>query len=141
MKMTLMFAIFLSSTCIGQMQNMGVDASKAMKNVSKVAVYFNVGAVAGVRYLPDSERAKKQISEKLTKQKLQLVASSVDADLILVVTEYNTENDCLADEIKVFKGGRSLLPDDSPIWSTNDSCGVSWPLNRAMDKFGKALKR
>jgi hypothetical protein len=48
---------------------------------------------------------------------------------------------CLADEMRVFKGGKEPSLEDAPIWSANESCGFSWPLNRAMDKFRKAIRK
>lgn len=149
--------VALAGACFAQMRNMAVDESAAMKNVHKVAIFINLGPAAAARYRPDFERAKKQIEKKLEKQKLRLVADPADADLVLVVTEYNTSTGaiahgngttaiatdliCLADEIKVYKGGKTPAAEDAPVWSASDSCGFSWPLNRLMDKFGKAINK
>jgi hypothetical protein len=165
MKLLLAVVILMSSFCFSQMQNMAEDHSGDMKNARKVAVFINLGPTSPAQYQPDFDRAKKQIGEKLKRQKLQLVAAPKDADLILVVNEYNAsagavasshtygsrygsttttaayDRVCLGDEIKVFKGGKTPLPDDAPIWSANDSCGISWPLNRVMDKFRNAIKK
>jgi hypothetical protein len=144
-----------------QMRNMAVDDSGAMKNVHRVAVFINLGTTSPAPYQPNFERAKKQIGDKLKKFDLELVADAASADLVLVATEYNvntgatasaystgatttavaTDRICLADEIKVFKGGKTPSTDDAPIWSANESCGFSWPLNRAMDKFRKAIRK
>jgi hypothetical protein len=47
----------------------------------------------------------------------------------------------LGGEIKVFKGGKAPSETDAAIWSTTEACGFSWPLNRAMDKLAKAMKK
>ena len=160
MKSILLF-IVLAGTCYAQMRNMAADDSGAMKNVSKVAVFINLGTTLPAPYQPDFERAKKQMGEKLAKFKLQLVANAADADLVLVITEFNQnagaiasgysyggsttaiarDRICLADEVNAFRGGKVPSPDDAPVWSANDSCGFSWPLNRVMDKLGKALQK
>ncbi len=157
----------------GQLRNMAVDETQVLKEAKKVAVFINLGPPAAAPYRPDFERAKKQIGEKLAKQKLQLVADPSKADIILVATEFNEShgaaasattngqattaanettysqtttavaNDviCLGDEIKVFKGGKVPGEGDAWIWSTSEVCGFSWPLNRAMDKLAKAMKK
>lgn len=158
----------------GQLRNMAVDETQVLKEAKKVAVFINLGPPAAAPYRPDFARAKKQISEKLAKQKLQLVADPSKADIILVATEFNENhgatasattngqattagandstysqtttavvNDmiCLGDEIKIFKGGKVPSEGDAPIWSTSEVCGFSWPLNRAMDKLAKAMKK
>jgi hypothetical protein len=90
-----------------------------------------------------------------------LVAEPADADIVLVATEFNENRGatasattygqtttavahdtiCLGDEIKLFKGGKAPSEGDAPIWSTSEVCGFSWPLNRAMDKLAKAMKK
>ncbi len=161
MKTSIFFLLIGTGICVAQMRNMAVDDSGAMKNVKRVAVFINLGPAMPAPYEPDFDRAKKQIGEKLAKQKLDLVADPADADLVLVVTEFNInagaiasaytygssttavarDRICLGDEVKVFKGGKKPAQDDAPIWSASDSCGFSWPLNRLMDKFGKTLKK
>ncbi len=152
---------------------MAVDETQVLKEAKKVAVFINLGPSAADPYRPNFARAKKQISEKLAKQKLQLVADPSVADIILVATEFNEShgatasattngqattaanettysqtttavaNDviCLGDEIKIFKGGKVPAEGDAWIWSTSEVCGFSWPLNRAMDKLAKAMKK
>jgi hypothetical protein len=56
----------------GQLRNMAVDETQVLKNAKKVAVFINLAPPAAAPYRPDFARAKKQISEKLAKQKLQL---------------------------------------------------------------------
>jgi fructose-specific component phosphotransferase system IIB-like protein len=112
-------------------------------------------------YRPDFARAKKQISDKLQKQKLQMVVEPTDADVVLVANEFNQNQGavasattvgqttnavahdmiCLGDEIKVYKGGKTPSESDAPIWSVSEVCGFSWPLNRAMDKLAKVMKK
>src|SRR5690348_17341836 len=136
MKCLLGFCVLLSGICYAQMRNMAVDDSAAMKNVNKVAVFINLGTTMAAPYQPDFERAKKQIGEKLGKFKLELVPNAADADLVLVVTEFNQnagavasgysyggtttavarDKICLADEIKVFKGGKVPTSEEAPIW-------------------------
>ena len=133
MKLILTGLIFMSSFCFSQMQNMAEDHSGDMKNAHKVAVFINLGPTSPAPYQPNFDRAKKQIGEKLEKQKLQLVLDPKDADLILVVNEYNAsagavasshsygsttttvahDRVCLGDELKVFKGRKMPLPDDA----------------------------
>jgi hypothetical protein len=161
MKSNFLLVALLSATAIAQMRNMAVDDSGAMKNIKKVAVFINLGQALPAPYQPDFDRAKKQVGEKLAKYKLQLVANASDADAVLVVTEYDVnagatasgytygsgttavvrDRICLADDVKVFKGGKEPSPADASIWQASDSCGFSWPLNRLMDKFAKALKK
>lgn len=157
----------------GQLRNMAVDETQVLKEAKKVAVFINLGPPAAAPYRPDFARAKKQISEKLAKQKLQLVADPSKADIILVATEFNENHGatasatshgqattvanettysqtttmdannmiCLGDEIKIFMGGKMPAEGDTWIWSTSEVCGFSWPLNRAMDKLAKAMKK
>lgn len=156
-----MVVVFLVSCGAGQLRNMAVDETHVLKTAKKVAVFINIGPPAAAPYLPDFARAKKQIGEKLAKQKLQLVIEPADADIILVATEFNENRGstasattygqtttavthdmiCLGDEIKVFHGGRAPSETDAPIWSISEVCGFSWPLNRAMDKLAKAMKK
>lgn len=151
----------LVSNGIGQLRNMAVDETQILKNARKVAVFINLEPPAAAPYRPDFARAKKQISEKLTKQKLQLVVEPAEADVILVATEFNESRGttastttygqtttavahdviCLGDEVKVFKGGKAPSKGDAPIWSASEVCRFSWPLNRAMDKLAKAMKK
>lgn len=144
-----------------QLRNAAVDETVVLKSAKKVAVFINLGNPAAAPYRPDFARAQKQITEKLTKQKLQLVVEPADADIVLVAREFNENRGavasattigqtttavaqdfiCLGDEIKVFKGGKAPSESDAPIWSTTEVCGFSWPLNRAMDNLAKARKK
>jgi hypothetical protein len=155
-----LLASILVGGAAGQLRNMAVDDTQALKTAKKVAVFINLGPPAAAPYRPDFARAKKQISEKLAKQKLQLVVEPADADIVLVATEFNENRGatasattygqtttavahdviCLGDEIKVFKGGKAPAEGDTPIWSASEVCGFSWPLNRAMDKLAKAMR-
>jgi hypothetical protein len=155
------FVVALLVSGSAQLRNAAVDETPILKSAKKVAVFINLGNPAPAAYRPDFERAKKQIAEKLAKQKLQLVVEPANADIVLVATEFNENhgeaatattyghtttivgNDviCLGDEIKVFKGGKAPSEGDTPIWSTSEVCGFSWPLNRAMDKLVKAMKK
>jgi hypothetical protein len=135
----------LPGSAHAQLQNMATD-DKLPKSVKKVAVFIEIGQGEAAKYIPDFARAKKQVSEKLAKAKLQVAADPTDADLVLVVHELNegaTTGEfatvCLGDKVEVFKGGKTPSESDTPIWSVNEYCGISWPLNRAMDKLTKAL--
>jgi hypothetical protein len=128
-----------------QLQNMTTD-DKLPKSVKTVAVFFEIGRGEAAKYIPDFARAKRQVSEKLAKAKLQVAADPTDADIVLVVHELNEgattgqfATVCLGDKLDVFKGGKIPSESDTPIWSVNEYCGISWPLNRAMDKLTKAL--
>jgi hypothetical protein len=143
-----------------QMRNIAIDNSQLLKQAKKVVVFINLENPAAAPYRPDYDRAKKQVSEKLGKQRLQVVASPEQADIVIVVREFNatmgataqattygqsttaTAKDliCLGDELKVFRGGKTPSDSDAPIYSVSEVCGFSWPLNRAMDKFAKARK-
>jgi len=160
MKSFLLLLILVGSGA-GQLRNMAVDETQVLKSAKKVAVFINLGPPAAAPYRPDFARAKKQIGEKFAKQKLQLVVEPADADIILVATEFNENRGatasattsgqtttavahdviCLGDEIKVFKGGKAPSEGEPPIWSVSEVCGFSWPLNRAMDKLAKAMKK
>ena len=146
---------------VAQSRNMAVDETPVLKTAKKVAIFINLAPPGGGPYRPDFERAKAQITKKLAKQKLQLVEKPTDADIVLIVTEFNENHGatasattygqttnavahdliCLGDEIKVFKGGKEHADSDIPIWTTSEVCGFSWPLNRAMDKLAKAMKK
>jgi len=159
-KSFLLVAILVGGAA-GQLRNMAIDETQVLKTAKKVAVFINLGPHAAAPYRPDFARAKKQISEKLAKQKLQLVAEPADADIVLVATEFNENRGatasattygqtttavardmiCLGDEIKVFKGGKPPSEGEAPIWTASEVCGFSWPLNRAMDKLAKAMKK
>lgn len=155
-----LLAAMLVSSSFAQTRNMAVDATHVLKSAKKVAVFINLGPPAAAPYRPNFERAKKQISAKLAKQKLQLVLDPADADIVLVAHEFNSdmgatasattigttttataqERICLGDELKVYAGGKTPSESDAPIWSVSEVCGFSWPLNRAMDKLAKAMK-
>jgi hypothetical protein len=155
-----MLVAVLAVGAAAQLRNMAIDETQVLKAAKKVAVFINLGPPAAAPYRPDFARAKKQISEKLAKQKLQLVAEPAHADIVLVATEFNENRGatasattsgqtttavahdviCLGDEIKVFKGGKAPSGSDAPIWSASEVCGFSWPLNRAMDKLAKAMR-
>ena len=72
------------------------------------------------------------------------MASPAVADIVIVVHERNEGANnvtiCLGDEVDVFKGGKAPSESDTPVWSVNEYCGISWPLNRALDKLIKAMK-
>ena len=132
----------LCSLANAQLQNIATD-EKLPKSVKKVAVFIEVGPGEAAAYIPDYARAKKQVSEKLAKAKLQVVAGPTDAEIVLVVHELNegatSATVCLGDKLDVFKGGKPPSESDTPIWSVNEYCGISWPQNLAMDKLIKAL--
>jgi hypothetical protein len=137
--------LLASSSSGGQLQNIIVDdAGAILKSAKKAAVFIELGAPGAATYLPDFARAKKQTNEKLAKTKLQIVASPADADIVIVVHEMNEGANkvtiCLGDKVEVFKGGNTPSESDTPIWSVNEYCGISWPLNRALDKLVKAMK-
>jgi hypothetical protein len=159
-------AIILAGNASGQLRNAADDYTGVLKAAKKVAVFIDVGTPAlgtptAGPYRPDFARAKKQITEKLSKQNLKLVVESSDADIVLVAREFNESDGavasatslgptttavaqdliCLGDEVKVFKGGKAPSEADTPIWSTTEVCGFSWPLNRAMDKLAKLIKQ
>jgi hypothetical protein len=156
----LLLLLILVGSGAGQLRNMAVDETQLLKTAKKVAVFINLGPPAAAPYRPDFARAKKQIGDKLARQKLQLVVEPADADIILIATEFNENRGatasattsgqtttavahdviCLGDEIKVFKGGKAPSEGEPPIWSVSEVCGFSWPLNRAMDKLTKAMK-
>ena len=156
----LVVALFASSGG-GQLRNMAVDETQILRDAKKVAVFIKVGIPAAAPYRPDFERAKKQIGAKLAKQKLQIVVGPAEADIVIVATEFNADRGattgattngqtttavthdmiCLGDEINVFRGGKEPSDSDVPIWSVSEVCGFSWPLNRAMDKLAKAMKK
>jgi len=141
------------SKSLAQTRNMALDDTQVLKTAKKVAVLINLNPPAAAPYRPDFGRAKKQIGEKLAKQKLQLVIDPADADIVLVLREFNSDSGsgtatgttyraqiCLGDELKVYPGGKTPSDGEPPIWSVSEVCGLSWPLNRAMDKLGKAMK-
>ncbi|HEY0308971.1 MAG TPA: hypothetical protein VGB94_12490 [Acidobacteriaceae bacterium] len=139
--------------CFGQLHNMAgngdIDSNAILRSAEKVAVFIELGPPATAPYVPDFARAKKQISDKLAKAKLNTVVNPADADIVIVVHEINEgsvgnsfkDTSCLGDKVDVFKGGHVPADSDAPIFSVNEYCGISWPLNRAMDKLLKAMKR
>jgi len=169
------FRLTSSLVCFGQLQNMvtddGGDSDKFLKSAKNVAVFIELGPPAATRFIPDFARAKKQVTEKLNKAGLHVVADPARADVVIVVHELNegaiggnggvifcNTNEvssemsnttcsginvmiCLGDKLEVFKGGKVPSNSDTPIFSVNEYCGFSWPLNRAMDKLLKAMKR
>lgn len=147
MKNVILICVFVSAAllnCVGQLQNMVADGDVVLKSAKKVAVFIELGPPAAARYLPDFARAKKQATEKLAKARLQVVPSPADADIVIVVHERNEGANnvtiCLGDEVDVFKGGKAPSESDTPVWSVNEYCGISWPLNRALDKLIKTMK-
>src|ERR1035437_2688973 len=152
--LTCIFVLASSISSFGQLQNMatvgGADPDGLLKSAKKVAVFIELGTPAATdsrSIMPDSVRAKKQVTDKLTKARLQIVANPADADIVLVVHELNEGNEgwrltiCIGDKLDVFKGGKVPSESDTPLFSANEYCGVSWPLYRAMDKLIKAMKR
>jgi hypothetical protein len=143
------FVLAVSLTSVGQLQNIaGDDGSAILKSATKAAVFIELGTPDAASYVPDFARAKKQTSEKLAKTRLQVVANPADADIVIVVHELNEGAShlgdrvsiCLGDKVEVFKGGKAPTESDTPVWSVNEYCGISWPLNRALDKLIKAMK-
>jgi hypothetical protein len=143
------FVIVASLASVGQLQNITADDGDAiLKSAKKAAVFIELGTPDAASYVPDFARAKKQTNEKLAKTKLQVVASPADADIVIVVHELNEGathvgdrvSICLGDKVEVFKGGKAPAESDAPVWSVNEYCGISWPLNRALDKLAKAMK-
>lgn len=136
--------VVASLGCVAQLQNIVTEGDGILKSAKKAAVFIELGTPAAARYVPDFARAKKQATEKLAKATLQVVASPADADIVVVVHEINEGGNnvtiCLGDKVDVFKGGKAPSEADSPIWTVNEYCGVSWPLNRALDKLVKAMK-
>jgi fructose-specific component phosphotransferase system IIB-like protein len=159
-KTALFVAFFVSCSC-AQLRNMAVDETQVLRDAKKVAVLIRLRAPAAAPYRPDFERAKKQIGAKLAKQKLHLVSEPADADIVIVATEFNEDRGavasatttgqtttavmhdmiCLGDEVNVFKGGKAPSDSDAPIWSASEVCGFSWPLNRAMERLAKAMRK
>ena len=146
--LTSMLMLGASTNCFGQLQNMAAngdtDVAGLLKSAKKVAVFIELGPPASAPYIPDFARAKKQVTEKLSKTKLETVVNPADADIVIVVHERNEgsikETTCLGDTLDVFKGGKVPTETDTPIFSVDEYCGISWPLNRAMDKLIKAMK-
>jgi hypothetical protein len=149
----LCLAPLASSGSFAQTRNMALDATQVLRTAKKVAVLISLSPPAAAPYRPDFGRAKKQIGEKLAKQKLELVTDPANADIVLVLREFNSDNGsgiaigttyraqiCLGNELKVYAGGKTPSDDEPPIWSASEVCGLSWPLNRVMDKLGKAMK-
>ncbi|MFZ0395840.1 MAG: hypothetical protein WCF17_02665 [Terracidiphilus sp.] len=147
-----LFAVAASASCFCQLRNMVTDAvtdpDGTLRSAKKVAVFIELGTPVdsqGAYYVPDFARAKKQVTEKLKKAKLEAVANPSEADVVIVVHEVNeganTVTICLGDKLDVYKGGRIPAKSDTPIFSVNEYCGISWPLNRAMDKLLRAMKR
>lgn len=147
-----LFALATPALCSCQLQNMvtgeGSDPGGILKSAKKVSVFIEIGTPVesqGAYYIPDFSRAKKQVSEKLTKSRLEVVANPAEADVVIVVHEVNEGANkvtiCLGDKVEVFKGGKPPSSSDTPIFSVNEYCGISWPLNRAMDKLIKTMKR
>src|SRR5262245_45307648 len=113
----------LASSLTAQLRNAAVDETGVLRSAKKVAVLIELGPPAAAPYRPDFERAKKQITNKLAKHKLQMVVEPADADIVLVAKEFNQNRGavatattseptstvvahdliCLGDEIKVFK--------------------------------------
>ena len=145
---TCIFLLATSISCFGQLLTSATadvnDPGGLLKSAKKVAVLIEVGVPAAAYYIPDFPRAKKQMAEKLAKTKLIVVANPVDSDIVIVVHEQNEGANnvtiCLGDKLEVFKGGKAPTESDIPIFSVNEYCGVTWPLNRAMDKLIKAMK-
>jgi hypothetical protein len=120
---------------------MAAGETHTLKTAKKVAVFINLGPPAAAPYRPDFDRAKKQISAKLAKQKLQLVEHPADADIVLVAREFNSDSGaatasatsygntttavahntiCLGDEVKVFNGGKTPSETDTPIFLVSE---------------------
>jgi hypothetical protein len=160
LRATFLMAFFVESSA-GQLQNASVDESVVLKRATTVAVFIELGPAAAAPYRPDFTRAKKQISDKLTKQKMRMVKEPADVDILLIAREFNENRGvsgtattignstiarlddfiCLGDEIKVYKGGKMPSESDVPIWSSSEVCGFSWPLNRLMDKLAQIRKK
>jgi hypothetical protein len=135
----------ISSSFVGQLQNIVTEGGEGiLRSAKKAAVFIELGPPDAATYVPDFTRAKKRTYEKLAKTRLQIVASPADADIVIVVHEQNEGANkvtiCLGDKVDVFKGGKAPSETDTPIWSVNEYCGISWPLNRALDKLTKAVK-
>ena len=158
--LTSILVLAFSVLCFSQLQNMvtndAADNSKLLKTAKTVAVFIDVGKPVdsqGALYIPDFLRAKKQVSEKLSKARLVAVADPTSADIVIVVHEVNEgetqwsdyngnhKTVCLGDKLDVFKGGKVPSESDTPIFTVNEYCGISWPLNRAMDRLIKAIKK
>jgi hypothetical protein len=150
--LTCLLVLATPAACFGQLQNMVDDEGSApremLRSAKKVSVFFEIGTPMesqGAYYIPDFARAKKQVSEKLAKLRLEVVANPAEADVVIVVHEINEGADkvtiCLGDKVEVFKGGKPPSATDTPIFSVNEYCGISWPLNRAMDKLIKVIKK
>lgn len=127
-----------------------------------VYVVARVGQVlGGVGYMPDPQRARRQVEENLEKWgRYKLVDDPTKADLVLVIVEQHTGNAAVANKIdsgtvatahayevavlgdvlSVYPGGR--LPDDNtqPFWTGIESSGWSWPANRVIHKFRKDVE-
>jgi hypothetical protein len=148
--LTCVLVLTATVNCFGQLQNMVTDVADVngmLKSAKKVAVFIELGTSAAdpnALYLPSFARAKQQVTEKLAKARLEAVANPADADIVIVVHEINEGGQsgviCLGDKLDVFKGGKVPSESDTPIFSVNEYCGISWPLNRAMDKLIKAMK-
>jgi hypothetical protein len=145
---TCIFLLATSISCFGQLLTSATadvnDPGGVLKSAKKVAVLIEVGPPAAAYYIPDFPRAKKQMSQKLARVKLIVVTDPIDADVVIVVHEQNEGANnvtiCLGDKLDVFKGGKAPAESDIPLFSVNEYCGVTWPLNRAMDKLIKAMK-
>jgi hypothetical protein len=146
--LTGIFVLAASVSCFGQLLTSATadvaDPGGLLISAKKVMVLIEVGPPAAASYIPDFPRAKKQVSEKLAKIRLVAVANPADADIVIVVHEQNEGANsvtiCLGDKLEVFRGGKVPSASDTPIFSVNEYCGVTWPLNRAMDKLIKAMK-
>ena len=107
------------------------------------AVNIAPGPTSPASYQLNFERARKQIGEKLAKQKLQLVKDAADADIVLVVTEYTVTAGatasgysycgtatavanslvCIADEIKALGSSAGCrLSEGGPLPRLSPNC-------------------
>jgi hypothetical protein len=148
--------VFFATLSWSQTINVAVEDSR-LKTAKTIAIFIDKGPELPSPYPPDLDRAKKQVMKKISGWKrLQLVAEPAQADIVMVITEFNQnagviahsygsravahDKNCLADEVKIYPGGKKPASDDIAIWSRSESCGWSWPLNRALDAFWKTAK-
>jgi hypothetical protein len=117
-----------------------------------------VGPTTGAGWMPDPQRARKQLEEALEKWgRFTVVSDPKNADFVLLVEERHsgsttigsvgtsgsysgTQFGILADTLAAYPGGQ--MPDTSapPLWMHIETGGYSWPAKRAVSRFRKDVE-
>jgi hypothetical protein len=124
------------------------ETDKVLRSAQTVAIIGQAGKQMMDRAMwnPDSERARRKVTAVISEwARYTLVERAEDADLVLVVTEFQKNINLLrranlVAEMRVYRGGQPPSADTPVVWSGDAAEGFSQPATKVAEKFRDFVK-